>query len=68
MLKLIQQHLIPLPGSFLTKRAKANIFLFKSKRHKQEPDIFVALTVNILIQCTGMYLDDTTYFFQGNNC
>jgi len=58
MLKLKQQHFIPLPGSFVTKRAKANIFLFTSKHHKHEPDIFVALTINILIQCTGMYLDD----------
>ena len=63
MLKLIQQHFIPLPGSFLTKRAEANIFLFMSKHHKHEPDIFVVLTVNILIQCTGMYLDETPYFF-----
>ena len=62
MLELIEQHFIPVPGSFLTKRAEANIFLFTSKHHKHEPHIFVGCTVNILIPCTGMNVDNTPYF------
>jgi hypothetical protein len=65
---LIEEHFILLPRSFLTKRAKATTFLFMSKYHKHEPDIFVASTINILIPCTGMYLDGLPYFYQGKNC
>jgi len=39
MLKLIEQHFNPQPGSFLTKCAETNTFLFTSKHHKHEPDI-----------------------------
>jgi hypothetical protein len=47
--------------------ATIKIHFYLRANIKHEPDIFVALTINILIPCMGMYLDGTLYFSQGNN-